>query len=100
MDRPVTMDSDEIVLGDRVYDVLYGNGTVREILVEGRFRVQFDGKKTMKTYAGTGIGVRYSKRTLFWHDPLFGAPPKDESRWHAFRPIVVGLIESLRLWRP
>lgn len=93
------MDGDVVLVGDTVFDVLFGTGTVTELLVDDRFRVKFPNKNQPMTYSTTGIGVRYSERTLYWHDPVITIPFKSEPKWLALRPVVTDLVNSLRLNR-
>jgi hypothetical protein len=91
------MDGAAIVVGDAVHDTLYGVGRVVELLPTNRFRVNFPSKPHGLVYDVNGVGVRYTRRTLFWHDPVIATPPKDSRIWLLLRPIITGLIaDTLR----
>lgn len=86
------MDGETINAGDKVFDLLYGSGTVIELLPVNRFRVTFPSKIHGLVYDVNGVGVRYSRRTLFWYDPVFTAPPKNPVLWSLLRPIIMKLV--------
>jgi len=91
-----TLDGYNIELGDGVYDVLFGQGRVTELLSDGRFRVAFSHKNSLMTYEGSGVSARYTRRTLFWHDPVIMYPPKGDVRWGQLRPILISIVNTLR----
>lgn len=86
------MDGEVVKIGDRVFDLLYGSGTVNELLPVNRFRVTFPSKLHGLVYDVNGVGVRYTRRTLFWYDPVFVAPPKNPLLWDLLRPVIMKLV--------
>ncbi len=67
------MDGYDVLVGDSVFDVTRGPGVV-ESVGDDRFVVAFRDLAT--TYTGTGHGG-FSRRTLYWADPVPVAPSKD-----------------------
>lgn len=93
------LDGDEVVLGDTVFDVVYGTGTVKELLAEGRFRVHFAGNKRF-VYRSDGQRVDTStRRTLYWHDPVIAIPAKDDISWTKLRQLAKAITDTMRDWR-
>jgi hypothetical protein len=90
------MDGDAIAVGDGVYDMLYGAGVVMEVLPQDRFRVKFQSKPYGLVFASNGVGVRYSHRTLFWHDPIIVVPTKNAGLWGLIRPVVTSFVSAAR----
>lgn len=93
------LDGYEVNLGDTVFDVVYGMGTVKELLADGRFRVYFAGKNRF-VYGSDGRRVdAKTRRTLYWHDPVIAVPAKDDISWTKLRQLATALIEVMRDWR-
>jgi hypothetical protein len=90
------MDGDTVNVGDKVYDVFYGDGTVSELLVDNRARVIFRTKPYGLVFGDNGVGVRYTQRTLYWHDPILMAPPKNVRLWLFLRPVIIKLVSDAR----
>ena len=88
------LDNDDIALGDKVYDVMYGPGEVVELKVEGKFRVRF--ATGMHVYDERGVRVDSKFRTLYWHDPVVVLPEKDDIRWALAKRLCTAMIEELR----
>lgn len=89
-------DGENISPGDKVFDVLYGDGVVQELLAADRFLVRFGGGRT-GAYAASGIGVRFTRKTLFWNDPIIVLPYKNNYQWLNMRPVLLTVIEAMRL---
>lgn len=94
---PLTMDNSPVEVGDKVHDIRFGAGKIvaadpgSETFVARFSRgVEFtynqEGKRTQSEYP----------RTLFWHNPVAGAPPKDEQRWFECRRLTGEVIKSFR----
>jgi hypothetical protein len=93
------LDSDEVLLGDTVFDVVYGTGTVTELLADKRFRVTFAGNKRF-VYREDGVRVdSKGRRTLYWHDPVVAIPVKDDISWTKLRQLMTAVLEVVRGWR-
>lgn len=83
------LDESPIFPNDLVYDIIYGQGKVEKILpLENKVLVSF-GQRTMG-YRNDGSGP-FSVRTLYWHNPIMGAPPKDEKAFEFYRTLCVTL---------
>lgn len=83
------LDESPIFPGDNVYDVLYGAGFVEKLLpLEKRFIVQFGARVVAYRQDGTGP---FNNRTLYWHNPIMGAPPKDSAAFGFYRELCVNL---------
>lgn len=83
------IDESPVFTGDLVYDLIYGQGKVEKLLsLENKIIVSF-GSRTV-AYRSDGSGP-FSTRTLFWHNPIMGAPPKDEKAFGFYRALCVNL---------
>jgi hypothetical protein len=93
------MDGANVVVGDSVYDILYGPGTVQQLLPADRFLVVFaavGGQKSF-SYNSTGISPRFPARTLYWHNPVVVVPTKREARWGSLRVAITAIRDALAL---
>lgn len=71
------MDGSIVNIGDRVFDLMIGAGVVRNVLGDGRISVRFGHGNADMVYTPEGrIG---SFRRLYWENPIFVAPRKNES---------------------
>lgn len=81
------LDNCPVLQGDNVYDVVYGSGFVEKLVPsENRFLVNF-GNRTIG-YRQNGSGL-FTSRTLYWHNPIPGAPPKDAAAFGFYRELCV-----------
>jgi len=71
------LDNEEVNIGDAVFVLGLGYGTVTSISADGSFRVKLKGA-VQEFRNGGYIG---SVRKVFWHDPVFIVPPKNASLW-------------------
>ena len=80
------MDSEPLLIGDRVYDVVFGTGLVDRLAEgENRFWVIFGNRN--ESYDANGNG-RFGVRTLYWHNPFIIAPHKSESTWELMGKLI------------
>lgn len=87
-------DGAKISIGDSVFDVAFGSGSVLEIDDKARmFRAQF-GKRVF-SFNSTGHG-QFPRKTLFWRDPI-GAfvPMKKDTSWDVFSRIRDAVAKEL-----
>ena len=92
-----SLDGEPIVLGDSVYDMIWGPGTVVQLHESGNFVVRFGATRTA-TFTSGGVNARYPGRTLFWHDPIIVLPIKRESRWLLVQQLVASIVGPVRTW--
>ncbi len=92
---PVTMDGDEVAVGDRLYDICLGAGEVTQMLTAGRFSVRFLGDGREQAFTGDGMSPRSHIRTLYWHDPVIVVPRKSDARWDELKRIGVAVAGVL-----
>lgn len=90
------MDGSPVLVGDVVYDTLYGAGVVEQILVDNRFVVTFSGANLRHTYHDSGVGSRFKVRSLYWHDPVFAIPAKSDTGWQKIRTICLAVVAAMR----
>ncbi len=89
-------DGDYIKLGDTMFDMVYGKGTVSQVKEhEQKFVVVFPGDRQF-TYELNGAGQFPNRKTLFWRDPI-GAfiPMKNDDTWHKFLEIQAILAKVI-----
>lgn len=82
------LDGDEVAVGDKVYDLSRGIGSVVEIRDTG-FMVRFANK--IMLVSDQGVITRRSIRTVYWHNPIIVTPAKKEYHWAEQQ-------RALRLW--
>lgn len=83
------MDNFPVFQGDHVFDVVYGAGVVEKVIgSEKRFLVSFGNRTVAYRSDGTGI---FTNRTLYWHNPVPGIPPKDAKAFDFYRELCVCL---------
>jgi hypothetical protein len=83
------LDGSPIFPEDQVYDLVYGPGVVQKLLpAENRFIVNFGNRVIGYRTNGTGL---FTSRTLFWHNPIPGPPPKDARAFGFYRELCVCL---------
>jgi hypothetical protein len=67
--------SNEIVQnGDKVFCLINGIGFILDVRENGAL-IRFGTRQIF--YDDGGVNKLYSKRTLFWHEPVYFEPPKD-----------------------
>lgn len=85
------MDGAPIFPEDPVYDLINGSGKIVKLLPqESRFIVDFGNK--MMAYRVNGSGP-FTMRTLYWHNPVPGAPPKDDAAFGFYRELCISLAK-------
>lgn len=75
------LDGVQLSIGDTVYVLGIGYGSVYSVSSDGSFKVKI-GRSTQEYRDGGMIG---NVRKVYWHDPLFIVPPKDATLWAAFK---------------
>lgn len=90
------LNGESVAIGDVVYDVIQGYGTVldttfNEIAVRfhNGIRITFDPEGR---YAGV--------RRLYWHDPVLIEPAKDKKLWGSLQGILLIVYDYLRKQNP
>jgi hypothetical protein len=84
------MDGYPIEVGDAVFDTAFGPGRVTFLADNGGSTVSF-GKMTV-AYDMNGRTRRFSRRTLFWKNPIIAAPPKADARWSIVRAMAAAAV--------
>lgn len=89
-------DNATLVLGDSVYDVAQGAGTVVELITQtNQFRVQFGTRNYVYSLGGVSV---YPQKTLYWRDPIEGViPPKAVGAWNNYVLIRNFVAQTLGL---
>lgn len=78
------LDGVQLAIGDVVFVLGIGAGTVVRIESDGGFTVR-TGNGQQHYRAGGKIG---NVRKVFWHDPLLVIPPRDLRLWNAFKAMA------------
>lgn len=87
------LDNCEVLIGDRVFDTIFGAGTVDRITEdEGKFWVLIANRNECYDSKGNG---RFGVRTLYWRDPIIVAPSKDEKTWEHISAIATAAYKIL-----
>ena len=92
----VSLDGDPVALRDTVHDVVYGTGTVVELMPDGRFAVQFMTIGRRNVYNGQGYSRTNRGRTLYWHDPLLFVPQKSDTGWTLIKRLCRAVVDEAR----
>lgn len=77
------MDGSPVHIGDVVYVLGLGAGTVSSVRDDGGFTVKTAGGEAYYRDGGY-IG---NQRRVYWHDPLIIIPPKDNKLWDAHKKM-------------
>lgn len=88
------MDGAEVHIGDTVYVLGIGAGTVSSVRDDGGFTVKTAGGEAYYR-AGGFVG---NQRRVFWHDPMIIVPPKDNRLWETYKAMtknVYAMLEKL-----
>lgn len=91
-----TLDGEQVVVGDFLYDTQYGRGQVEQLLVDNRVVVLFSGLNRRHVYNSEGVGTRFHVRTLYWHDPIIVVPAKSDTGWLKIQQVCLAVIAALR----
>lgn len=67
-------------VGESVYDLVWGTGTIAEVLPDARLRVTFATRDYVFNDAGQSRSVQ--RPTLYWHNPVMIVPQKSEPVWN------------------
>lgn len=97
----MNLHDDPVAVGDRVYDVVDGWGTV--VFIEDAphppsIRVRFDETARERVYDPAGMTAsRAPRATLYWQDPVLAPPPKEVGAgWALLRRIVTASVARFR----
>lgn len=90
------MDGDIVNVGDQVFDLQRGVGTVTEILPQNMARAQFGPRAVQVTFSQTGVRRGSENRMVFWANPVLAAPFKDSQTWYRIASAVDAIIQTLR----
>lgn len=85
------LDGEFISIGDSVFDIINGSGTVIDS-TNTALTVRFTNNRKMNF---TTDGKYNGTRRIFWHNPIIVAPDKDGAVWSATTTAVVGLVQFL-----
>lgn len=89
-----TMDGSPVIKGETVYDTAFGVGVVSTLLPDKTFVVKFlDGRQA--GYALNGTTNRFNVRTLYWHNPVVIAPPKETKNWDILIEAVKAIYTAV-----
>lgn len=76
-----TLHGEVINVGDTVFDVSASRGLGRVININNRgIEVQFN-RGPRATFGENGVQISKGRATLYWRDPIFVIPLKDERLW-------------------
>lgn len=91
MSASITLDSYPVLIGDRVVDVAFGAGVVVSVS-SSQFAVSFP-NATSQIYSSLGQSTTFSRRTLYWADPVdvVGPPPKPAALRLQLKAVVAPL---------
>lgn len=89
-----SLDGYDAQVGDKVYDVAFGSGKVDHLGDNGSISVRFGDGRTAG-YNG-GRTRRFTVRTLYWHNPVVAAPPKDTVLWEIVRAAAAAISATLK----
>lgn len=96
---PVTLDGETVDLGDRLFDLVHGQGVVVETYaLSNQFRVEFGNDKRV-VYDGVGMSRFFRTRTLYWHDPMIALPVKSDRGWLRIKNICAAVVREMRAGR-
>lgn len=87
------LDGQPVVLGDSVFVMGLGTGTVTSVNSDGGF--------TVKTGTGESFfrdgGYIGNQKRVYWADPYIITPPKNRRLWRAFVGLAVALYEKVEV---
>lgn len=86
------LDGSEVKLGDSVYVVALGSGTVTAVSADGGFSVKI-GNSTFSIRADGYVG---NVKKVYWHDPKVIVPPKDLHLWTTFQKMATTNYKMLQ----
>lgn len=92
------MDLSPVNVGDTVYDMQYGPGTVAEVLTSVFIVSYPQGTVTGRRYTYNGLGIMNGRqfRTLFWQPPIIATPFKNEADWVRIQAICSAVVAAFR----
>lgn len=91
------LDNDTVNVGDSVYDLRYGNGTVVGFDMSRRtISVKFVTPNTTLNYEESGRRGEKFKRSLYWHNPIIAAPMKSDIFWREGISVARAAVDAMR----
>ncbi|CAE6958786.1 hypothetical protein [Paraburkholderia domus] len=87
------LDGYEVLAGDPVYDLYFGDGRVHSLTADDQIVVSYGSR--MFVYDERGIG-QHGRRSLYWHNPILVVPMKDERMWSLQRRLNATIADALR----
>lgn len=91
----MTLHGEEVELGDLVYDVSVNRGPGEVVETGGNMlTVSFRGR-VRKQFHSNGKQMGADMVTLFWHNPIFTNPQKNEISFQDQREIAGAVKEAL-----
>lgn len=90
------LDGEFIDIGDSVFDIINGSGSVIESTSAG-ITVRFGNNRKMTFTPG---GEYNKTRRIFWHNPIILAPEKDGNEWQGLATAIAGLAVYIKSTKP
>lgn len=91
------LDNDEVLPGDRLYDLRYGNVSVKQVYADSiliKFRTPA-GREQLSTANPRGVMQNATKRTLYWQDPIIVIPRKDVRIWEMQKNMLLNVTSQI-----
>lgn len=90
------LDGEFIDIGDTVFDIINGPGTVIDS-TKSAITVRFNNNRKMDF---TPTGMYNKTRRIFWHNPIILAPEKDGAAWQGLVTAIAGLTNYVKATKP
>lgn len=88
--------NEQVRVGDIVFDVSATRGTGRVVNITAKgAEVQFGNGGPRFIYKTDGAQLGRSRPTLFWHDPIFVAPMRNETLWKQQKDMALAMRKVL-----
>lgn len=89
----VLIDNEPVAVGDTVYDLIHGNGTVTQVTGTS-FSAAYSGR--VYNYTTGGFYNGFPRQRVFWGNPIVGHPTKNDRVWTIICNMVSALLSELR----
>lgn len=91
------LDGDEIVPGDKLYDLLHGFVSVKQVYADSILvkRRTAAGREQLVNYNPAGVASNAARRTLYWADPIVVTPRKDARIWQAQKNMLLNVTAQI-----
>lgn len=83
----MNLHGEKVSLGDVVYDVSASRGTGKVTGLDRGVRVVYSSGITL-VYDENGVQKGQNRATLFWHNPIMVAPPRDLDGWSFMKSVA------------